>query len=53
MKSFRKSGITIVFVSHAMEDIKMICDRAIWIEDHNIKMEGPPSDVADMYSRNG
>ena len=50
MMGFKKSGVTIVFVSHAMEHIKMICDRVIWIENHTLKMIGDPEDIVASYT---
>ena len=50
MTGFKKSGVTIVFVSHAMEHIKMICDRVIWIENHSLKMIGDPEDIVASYT---
>lgn len=49
MMGFKKSGVTIVFVSHSMEDIKRICDRVMWIEDHRIKMTGKAYEVVEGY----
>lgn len=53
MMNFKKKGVTIVFVSHAMENIKMICDRAIWIDRNTIKMVGPPEEVISHYGKGG
>ena len=50
MMGFKKSGVTIVFVSHAMEHIKMICDRVICIENHTLKMIGDPEDIVASYT---
>lgn len=50
MLGFKKKGVTIVFVSHSMGDIKMLCDRAMWIEEHTIKATGIPDDVISKYS---
>lgn len=50
MMGFKKSGVTIVFVSHSMRDIERICDRAAWIENHTIKMLGSTKDVVSNYS---
>ncbi len=49
MKRFKKSGVTMVFVSHSVPDIVRICDRVMWIDDHGIKMLGNTNDVADSY----
>ena len=49
MMGFKKSGVAIVFVSHSIEDVKMICDRVMWIEDHRIKMTGKAYEVVEGY----
>lgn len=51
MMVFKRNGVTIVFVSHSMEDIKRICDRVMWIENHSIKMMGEPGVVSAKYAR--
>ena len=50
--SFKQNGVTIVFVSHNMQDIKNLCDRVMWIEDHSIKMIGSPDEVIKAYEQN-
>lgn len=42
-------GRTILFVTHAMESMKALCDRAILIEDSVIDLDGDPEDVAERY----
>lgn len=49
MNSFKKSGVTIVLVSHSMQDIKTICDRVVWIEDHRVIKSGSPDEVISSY----
>ena len=34
LMDFKKKGITMVFVSHSLDSVKMICDRTLWIENH-------------------
>lgn len=50
MMGFKKSGVTMVFVSHSMKDIERICDRVAWIDNHSIKMMGNPEVVVKAYS---
>jgi len=50
MMGFKKKGLTIVFVSHSLADMEMICDRAIWIEDQRILMDGNAGEVVLKYS---
>ena len=49
MTKFRKEGVTMVFVSHSMNDVEEICDRVIWIEAHRIKMIGEAKTVVKAY----
>jgi len=51
MMGFKKSGVTMVFVSHSMADVERICDRVMWVEDHSIKMIGEPETVVSNYSK--
>ena len=46
---FKQKKITIVLVSHSLENIKRLCDRAIWLEDGKIKMDGEPEEVVKKY----
>ena len=47
----KKSGVTIVFVSHLLDDILKICDRVLWIENHTTQMLGPAQTVVETYSK--
>jgi lipopolysaccharide transport system ATP-binding protein len=49
LEHFKKSGATMVFVSHAMEDVTLLCDRVMWIEDHTVRMIGTPERVVGAY----
>lgn len=45
----KKSGTTIVIVSHSTNQIEKICDRSIWLENGSIKMQGQPIEVHNEY----
>ena len=45
----RKSGRTIVFVSHQMNQIRRLCERVIWIDGGEIRKDGPTLDVVSAY----
>jgi lipopolysaccharide transport system ATP-binding protein len=51
MLAFKQKGVTMIFVSHSMEDVKRICDRALWIENHMLKQIGPVQDVVQAYAQ--
>lgn len=51
MMGFKKSGVTIVFVSHSMPDILRICDRVLWIDNHIARTIGAPEEIVGSYCR--
>lgn len=40
---------TIVIVSHGLDVVKDLCNRAIWLYDGNFKMDGDPDEVVAAY----
>jgi lipopolysaccharide transport system ATP-binding protein len=46
---FRRMGKTIIFVSHALEVVRTLCDQAIWLDGGIGRMVGPSSQVIDEY----
>lgn len=46
-----ESGITIILVSHSMEDIAKLADKVIVMNDGNIEMIGTPAEVFKNESR--
>ena len=48
---FRRSGGTLVFVSHDGAAIERICSRAILIDDGLVARDGKPSEVMEHYRR--
>lgn len=49
LQSLKKKGVTIVIVSHSMDQVKSICDRAIWIYDGLIREDGDTESVCNHY----
>ncbi len=47
--SFRRAGKTIVFVSHALETVRSLCDIAVWLDHGESRAIGPVGDVIDAY----
>ena len=46
IQHFIQSGdVTVLFVSHSMEQDERICQRAVWIEKGALRMDGPVSEV--------
>jgi lipopolysaccharide transport system ATP-binding protein len=51
MLEFKESHVTMVIVTHSMGGVVAMCDRAMWIEDHVVKMIGDPLDIASQYCK--
>jgi lipopolysaccharide transport system ATP-binding protein len=47
--SFKKEGKTIVFVTHALDLVKRLCDRAIFIQDGKIRKIGRSDGVVEEF----
>lgn len=50
MELFDK-GITVLFVSHSIEQVKRLCNKAIWLEDGKIVMQGDAQEVCEAYAQ--
>lgn len=46
---FRARGKTILFCSHAMYQVKKLCDRALWLRQGRVAALGPVDEVIDAY----
>ena len=49
MLELKNSGTTILFVTHAVEQIKRFCTRAVWLRDGLIYQDGEASQIVDLY----
>lgn len=49
LHELKNSGKTIVIVSHSLESVKLLCNRAVWIYEGKIRMDGNTKDVVDEY----
>ena len=49
MKELKEQGTTVLFVSHATEQIKRFCTRAVWIREGCVYEDGEASQVVDLY----
>lgn len=44
-----RRGATVVLVSHALESIREMCDRVIWVHEGQIAGDGDPDEVVEAY----
>jgi ABC-2 type transport system ATP-binding protein len=49
IKRFRSSGVTILFVSHDPQQIRSLCDKAVWLEGGEVRAWGAAANVLDQY----
>ena len=48
-RQLKRSGTTIVFVTHDMNSVREFCDRAILLEHSRLVSEGSAEDIAERY----
>ena len=41
----RESGIPMIFVSHAMEEVSLMCDQLVLLADGRLEAQGRPSEI--------
>jgi len=51
IQGMMKEDTTILFVSHSIEQVKKICNRAIWIEKGHIREDGTSEEVGSHFER--
>jgi lipopolysaccharide transport system ATP-binding protein len=49
MLAFRDSGQAILFVSHNLSAVEMMCQRTVWLDHGAIRMQGPTAEVVRAY----
>ena len=49
MRELKNEGKTMVFVTHNMNVVTELCDRAVWLYQGEIKMDGDTKEVVDEY----
>ena len=49
MKELKAQGKTMVFVTHSMDSVRNLCDRAVWLYEGKVKMDGNTDEVINEY----
>jgi ABC-2 type transport system ATP-binding protein/lipopolysaccharide transport system ATP-binding protein len=49
MESAEREGRTILFVSHNLDAITRLCNRALWLERGTVRSMGPASEIVEAY----
>ncbi|MDD6551338.1 MAG: ABC transporter ATP-binding protein [Lachnospiraceae bacterium] len=47
----KNSGKTIVIVSHALDQVRKLCNRAVWIYKGTLRLDGDPAYVIEAYKK--
>jgi ABC-type polysaccharide/polyol phosphate transport system ATPase subunit len=50
VRQFRRSGKTLLCVSHASGMVQKLCDRALWLDHGSVVMTGPIQEVTEAYA---
>lgn len=51
LREIKENGVTIVIVSHSLEQIEEFCDKSIWIKNGKIEMIGNCQEVHEKYKK--
>lgn len=51
IREFRAQGGSIIFVSHDLNAVKMLCDKVVVLEGGKVAFEGEPEAAANYYNR--
>ena len=46
---FKSKGVSFMFVSHAIPQVRKICEKTIWIENSKVMAYGETNEVCDKY----
>ena len=49
MRELKREGKTMVFVTHSMDSVRNLCDRAVWLSNGVVRMDGNTDEVVDEY----
>jgi ABC-type polysaccharide/polyol phosphate transport system ATPase subunit len=49
MLSFRDAGRAILFVSHNLSAVEMMCQRVVWLDHGTVRLAGPTAEVVRAY----
>jgi lipopolysaccharide transport system ATP-binding protein len=50
IRQFKADGVSIMFVTHSMSDVRTLCDRVILLEKGRVLKDGTPDEIVDFYN---
>ena len=51
LQRFRASGATLIIVSHGAENLRRLCDRAMWLVQGEVRATGPAQEIVNQYEK--
>ncbi len=51
IETFRKNGATVILVSHGLDTVRELCDRALFLDRGEMKRIGPTDSVVTEYTQ--
>lgn len=52
IREFVDSGKTVVFVSHNLDAVQGLCQRVLWLDHGQLRLDGAPAEVISAYLQN-
>jgi hypothetical protein len=49
LDELRARGVTLLFVSHSLEQVQRLCRRAVWLANGQVRVDGDADSVISMY----
>src|SRR3954464_7435078 len=49
MRQFRRSGATIVLVSHMLSEMSALCERSVWVDHGRVRAIGRSDEIINAY----
>lgn len=49
MKEMLENGTTLLYVSHSIESVKSLCQKALWLQKGKVQMSGEAQDICKSY----
>ncbi len=49
IQEMKYRGVTLVFVTHQLDQVRTLCDRALWLDHGRLEAIGDPMRVVDAY----
>ena len=50
LQDFRRGGGTLIVVSHDVDTVRQLCERAVWLDRGRVRLAGPLDAVAHAYA---